>query len=200
MEDKRQVAELKVAGKAVTTWTLVKGSKNKITLGCPQRKPCSCILKLMLDSRLPLEVAIRTFAQWGEASFMTQVPAWRITENFAEVYKRIRRYYAPLLQRSIQPAPAYASHEQKHTASVQYPTWSHKLQKTMHLHSTRRSYVIFWCTCVYYLISGTKQLRKLHVDLYMVCTFNFCDSVNKITYIMISVTLRKKKKKIALVI
>lgn len=63
VEDKRQVAELKVAGKAVTTWTLVKGSKNKITLGCPQRKPCSCILKLMLDSRLPLEVAIRTFAQ-----------------------------------------------------------------------------------------------------------------------------------------
>ena len=138
MEDKRQVAELKVAGKAVTTWKLVKGSKNKITLGCPQRKPCSCILKLMLDSRLPLEVAIRTFAQWGEASFMTQVPARRITENFAEVYKRIRRYYAPLLQRSIQPAPAYASHEQKHTASVQYRTWSHKLQKTMHLHSIRR--------------------------------------------------------------
>ena len=124
---------------------------------------------------------------------MTQVPARRITENFAEVYKRIRRYYAPLLQRSIQPAPAYASHEQKHTASVQYRTWSHKLQKTMHLHSIRRLRHTLG-TCVYYLISGTKQLRKLHVDLYMVCTFNFCDSVNKITYIMISVTLRKKKK------
>ena len=100
VEDKRRVAELKVAGKAVT---LVKGSKNKITIGCTRRKPCSCILILVLDSRLPLEVAIRTFAQWGEASFMTQVPARRFTENFAEFYKRIRRYYAPLLQGSIQP-------------------------------------------------------------------------------------------------
>ena len=140
--------------------------------------PKLVLQSLELDSRLPLPVTIRTLTPCGSTPgvpFMAQVPARinSISLNDVLLRRRITEEDGdtpPMQETQAQHTPAMGENIQRVYSTAPGLT-SFRKRCIFTIQHSLSPYVSF----VNYLISGAKQLRKLHADLIR-------DGVNKIDY------------------